>query len=49
MPGKKLNSIKGGAKGRRQYEGLKKHGFSKASAAAITNANAKRNRKKKGK
>jgi hypothetical protein len=47
MPGKKMNSIKGGAKGRRQYEGLKKHGFSKSSAAAITNANMKR--RKRGK
>ena len=45
MPGKKMRSIKGGKKGRRQYEGLRKHGHSKASAAKITNANARRRKK----
>lgn len=46
MPGRKMRSIKGGKKGKRQYEGLRKHGFSKSSAAKITNANARRRKKK---
>lgn len=45
MPGKKLASIKGGAKGKRQYEGLKKHGMSKEKAAKIANAAAKKRNK----
>ena len=45
MPGKKMNSIKGGKKGRRQYEGLRKHGVSKTKAAKITNAAARKRRK----
>jgi hypothetical protein len=46
MPGKKMRSIKGGKKGKRQYEGLRKHGMSKSKAAKITNAAARKRRKK---
>jgi hypothetical protein len=46
MPGRKFRSIKGGKKGARQYEGLRKHGMSKTKAAKITNAAAKKRRKK---
>lgn len=41
MPGKKMRSIKNA----RQYEALRKKGFSKSSAAAISNASAKRRKK----
>lgn len=46
MPGKKYASIKRP----KMYEGLKRAGFSKSAAAAISNAAAKKGRKgKKGK
>lgn len=44
-----MRSIKGGAKGRRQYEGLRKRGLSKAQAARIANGNARRRKRKKRK
>lgn len=43
MPGKKYRSLKKP----RMYEGLKKEGFSKESAAKISNAAAKKRKKKK--
>lgn len=45
MPGKskKMKSIKD----KSMYEGLKKHGFSKSSAAAISNAAAKKKKRKR--
>lgn len=43
MPGKKLRSIKRP----KQYEALVKHGFSKTSAAKISNAAAKKARRKR--
>jgi hypothetical protein len=45
VPGKKYRSIKRP----RQYEGLRRKGFSKRSAARISNAAAKRARKKRRK
>lgn len=41
MPGKKMRSIKRPA----QYEALRKEGFSKTSAAKISNAQAKKKKK----
>jgi hypothetical protein len=43
MPGKKMRSIKRPA----VYEALKRKGFSKRSAAKISNAQAKKSRRKK--
>lgn len=43
MPGKKYRSIKRP----KQYEGLRKRGFSKESAARISNAQAKKKRRKR--
>jgi hypothetical protein len=43
MPGKKYRSIKKP----KSYEALKKKGFSKSSAAAISNAQAKKKRRRK--
>lgn len=43
MPGKKMKSIKN----KKQYEALRKQRFSKSSAAAITNASAKKRKKKR--
>lgn len=37
-----MNSIKGGAKGKDQYEALRKDGMPKSKAAKITNAAAKK-------
>lgn len=45
MPKRKMRSIKGGAKGRRMYEKLRRKGWSKSRAAAITNAQQRRKRK----
>ena len=42
MPGKSVKNWP-------QYEALRKKGFSKSSAARITNASVKKRRKKKGK
>ncbi len=44
MPGKKYKSIKNP----KQYEALKDKGFSKSSAAAISNASYKKGHKRKG-
>lgn len=41
MPGKKYASIKNP----REYEALKREGYSKSSAAAISNSDAKRSKK----
>lgn len=41
MPGRKYRSIKRP----KQYEGLRRKGFSKSSAAAISNAAARRKRR----
>lgn len=46
MPGKKYNSLKGGKRTIHQYRGLRKHGFSKQSAAAISNWAANRRKAK---
>jgi hypothetical protein len=43
VPGKKMKSIKRP----KMYEGLKKHGFSKERAAKISNAAAKKGKKRK--
>lgn len=45
MPGKKYRSIKRP----KMYEGLRKHGMSKSSAARISNAYAKKHRRKRKK
>jgi hypothetical protein len=45
MPGKKYKSIKKP----KMYEGLKRAGFSKSAAAAISNAAAKKGKKGKKK
>jgi hypothetical protein len=45
MPGKKMRSVKRPA----VYERLRKLGFSKSAAAAISNAQAKKAGRKKGK
>lgn len=45
MPGKKYKSIKNP----KQYETLKQKGFSKSSAAAISNASYAKGHKKRGK
>jgi hypothetical protein len=42
MPGKKYRSIKRP----KQYEGLKRRGFSKSRAAALSNAQAKKAKRK---
>lgn len=42
MPGKKYKSIKHPS----QYEALRRKGYSKSSAAAISNASGKRKKKK---
>lgn len=42
MPGKKMKSIKGGKKGRRQYEAMRKAGVPKGVAAATVNKRAKK-------
>ena len=42
MPGKKMSSIKN----KKTYEGLRKKGMPKARAAAISNAQAKKKKKK---
>lgn len=47
MPGKKMRSIKGGAKGRRMYEHIRASGASKAIAAATVNKWAGRRKRKK--
>lgn len=43
MPGKKYRSIKKP----KMYEGLRRHGFSKERAARISNAAAKKKRRKR--
>lgn len=43
MPGKKYRSIKNP----REYEALRRKGLTKSSAAAISNADAKKKRRKK--
>lgn len=45
MPGKKYASIKNP----KMYEGLRRHGYSKSKAAAISNAAHRGGGKKKGK
>jgi hypothetical protein len=45
MPGKKMKSIKNP----KQYEKLKSLGYSKSSAAAISNSSHKKGNKRKGK
>lgn len=45
MPGKKMKSIKN----KKQYEKLKDLGYSKSSAAAISNASYNKGHKRRGK